>query len=118
MFQYTSKGLGTSLNAYLEMTTMAKLTWNNLNRFQRSFVTKSHTAFVEIENDAKLNEEQKDVQFLEHYNNLVKADYSNFKFPTSIPTSGLGIAKAPRVKAKAAPKKAKAKKKDVKAAKK
>ena len=86
---------------------MAKLTWNNLNRFQRSFVTKSHKAFVEIENDAKLNEEQKDVLFLEHYNNLVKADYTTFKFPSSIPTPGLGIPKAPKVKAKAAPKKAK-----------
>lgn len=98
---------------------MAKLTWNNLNRFQRNHVTREHKAFVEIENDAKLNEEQKDVLFLEHFNNLVKADYSTYKFPTSIPTPGLGIPKAAKVKAKApAPKKdAKAKAKTDKAAK-
>ncbi len=89
---------------------MAKLTWNNLNRFQRNFVTKEAKVFAEIENNPKLSEEQKDVLFLDNYNLLIKADYSSYKFPSSIPTPGLGIPKAAKTKAKA-PAKAKKEKK-------
>lgn len=85
---------------------MAKLSWNNLNRFQRNYVTKEAKVFVEVENNEKLNEEQKDVLFIEHFNAIVKADYTSYKFPTSIPTAGTGIKdvrknriKAPKLKA-------------------
>jgi hypothetical protein len=65
---------------------MAKLTWDNLNRFQRNHVTKSTKVFAEVENNDNLSDEQKDVLFLDHYNELVKADYTSFNFPTSVPS--------------------------------
>ncbi|RZA22449.1 MAG: hypothetical protein EOP10_15500 [Proteobacteria bacterium] len=83
---------------------MAKLSWNNLNRFQRNHVTRETKAFVEIENDDKLSERQKDVLFIDHYNTIIKQDYSSYNFPTSVPTAGSGLPKPTKVKAKAAPK--------------
>lgn len=65
---------------------MSKLTWDNLNRFQRNHVTKDAKVFAEVENNPDLNDEQKDVRFLDEYNKLVKADYTNYKFPTSVPS--------------------------------
>ncbi len=95
-----------------------KLTWENLNRFQRNYVTRQTPVFMEVENNTGLTEEQKDVLFLTHYNELVKADYSNYKFPSSVPTSvipNLSTAALRKKAAKTAPKtkapaKAKAKK--------
>lgn len=65
---------------------MSKLTWDNLNRFQRNHVTKDAKVFGEVENNPNLSDEQKDVLFLDHYNALVKQDYTNYKFPTSVPS--------------------------------
>ncbi len=65
---------------------MKKLTWENLNRFQRNHVTREAKVFVEVENNANLSDRQKDVLFQEHFNVLLKQDYTNFKFPTSIPS--------------------------------
>jgi len=65
---------------------MKKLTWDNLNRFQRNHVTKDAKVFVDVENNANLTDRQKDVLFLDHFNELVKADYTNYKFPTSVPS--------------------------------
>lgn len=93
---------------------MAKLTWENLNRFQRTHVTKEAKVFAEIENNNDLSEEQKDVLFLDNYNKIIKADYSSFKFPSSVPTKGTGLPKATRVRAKAQPKKEKVKKEKAK----
>ncbi len=65
---------------------MSKLTWDNLNRFQRNHVTKDAKVFAEVENNPDLSDEQKDVRFLDEYNKLVKQDYTNYKFPTSVPS--------------------------------
>jgi hypothetical protein len=80
---------------------MAKLSWNNLNRFQRNHVTRETKAFVEVENNSTLSERQKDVLFIEHYNQLLKQDYAGYAFPTSVPTAGSGLPKTMRTRGKA-----------------